>query len=103
MSEEAVNNWHVYRETYLGWGRPKTYTNTTVQDYLLLRQLFSLPSRQTQGFMRSLIRLMALSFDMMDFNNISKRSVGLAFALLIDSIEPACHPIVDSKGLKWCG
>jgi hypothetical protein len=53
--------------------------------------------------MRALIRLMALPFDMMDFSNISKRSDGLAFARLIDSIEPGSHVIVDSTGLKVYG
>jgi hypothetical protein len=37
---------------------------------------------------------------MTDFSNISKRSDGLAFARLIDSIEPSSHVIVDSTGLK---
>jgi hypothetical protein len=70
---------------------------------LLFRQLYSLQLRQTQGFMRSLIRLMALPFDMMDFSNISKRSDGLSLERLIDSIEPGSDVIVDSTGLKVYG
>jgi hypothetical protein len=103
MSEEAVNNWHESRETYSGRGRPKTYSDIAVQVCLLFRQLYSLPLRQTQGFVRSLIRLMELPFEMMDFSNISKRSDGLAFERLIDSIEAGSHVIVDSTGLKVYG
>jgi hypothetical protein len=40
---------------------------------------------------------------MMDFSNISKRSDGLAFEHLIDSIEPGSYVIVDSTGLKVYG
>jgi hypothetical protein len=103
MSEEAVNNWHGSRGSYSGRGRPKTYSDIAVQVCLLFRQLYSLPLRQTQGFMRALIRLMALPFNMMDFSNISKRSDGLAFERLIDSIEPGSHVIVDSTGLNVYG
>ena len=103
MSEEAINNWHETKKNYSGRGRPKTYSDIAVQVCLLFRQLYSLPLRQTQGFMRSLLRLMALPFDMMDFSNISKRSDGLSFERLIDSIDPGSHILVDSTGLKVYG
>jgi hypothetical protein len=103
MSEEAINNWHETKESYSGRGRPKTYSDMAVQVCLLFRQLYSLPLRQTEGFMRSLIRLMVLPFDMMVFSNISKHSEGLSFERLIDSIEPGSHVIVDSTGLKVYG
>jgi hypothetical protein len=85
MSEEAINNWHETKESDSGRGRPKTHADIAVQVCLLFRQRYSRPLRQTQGFMRALIRLMALPFDMMDFSNISTRSDALSFERLIDS------------------
>lgn len=103
MNEDAVINWHESRDAYSGRGRPKEYSDIAVQVSLLFRQLYTLPLRQTQGFVRSLIRLMGLPIKMMDFSNLSKRSDGLAFERLIDSIEPGSHIIVDSTGLKVYG
>ena len=103
MNEDAVIHWHESRDAYSGRGRPKEYSDIAVQVSLLFRQLYTLPLRQTQGFVRSLIRLMGLPIKMMDFSNLSKRSDGLAFERLIDSIEPGSHIIVDSTGLKVYG
>lgn len=98
MNEDAIENWHEPKEAYSGRGRPKEYSDIAVQVSLLFRQLYTLALRQTQGFVRSLIRLMGLPIEMMDFSNLSKRSAGLAFERLIDSIEPGSHVIVDSTG-----
>jgi hypothetical protein len=76
MSEKAINNWHETKDLF----------RYRFKVCLLFCQLYSLPMRPSSGFMRALIRLMALPFDMMKFSNISKRSDGVSFARLIDSI-----------------
>lgn len=71
LSEEAIDHWQEPQKDYSGRGRPKSYSDIAVQVSLFFRQLYHLPLRQTQGFMRSLIRLLGLPIDMMDFSNLS--------------------------------
>jgi len=91
------------RENYKGKGRPLLYSNSAVTMSLMIRQLFHLPLRQTEGFLQSLIDLLGLPIKMMDFSSISKRSKDLEFERLIDSIEAGSHVMVDSTGLKVYG
>jgi len=91
------------RANYKGKGSPRLYSDSAVTMSLMIRQLFCLPLRQTEGFIQSLIDLLDLSINMMDFSSISKRSKDLEFERLIDSIEAGSHVMVDSTGLKVYG
>jgi hypothetical protein len=84
-------------------GRPQYYSDTAIQCCLILRQVYHLPLRQTQGFVCSLMGLMALDLDVPDYSTLSKRGISLEMARLIDTIEPGSHVIIDSTGLKVYG
>ncbi len=53
FTEEAVNEWDSTKTG--GRGRPQLYSAVAITICLMLRQVFRLPLRQTQGFMNSLI------------------------------------------------
>ena len=76
------------------------YSDIAVQVSFMFRQLNSLPLRQTQEFMGSLIRLMEFTLRQVDFSEILKRLDGLTFECLIDSIKPDRHVIVHRAGLN---
>jgi hypothetical protein len=61
------------------------YSDVVVQVSFMLRQLNSLPLRQTQEFMSSLIRLMEFTLRQVDLSEILKRSDRLTFEYLVDS------------------
>ena len=103
FSNGAIANWIEPAETYSGRGRPKTYSDIAIQTALFLRQVYSLPLRQTQGLLRSLARLMELAIPIMDFSTLSKRSDHLAMMKLVDQVQAGSHVIVDSSGLKVYG
>lgn len=84
-------------------GRPKEYSDLAIECCLMLRQVYHLPLRQTEGFTRSLIKLMGLDIKAPDYTCISKRSISLELKKLIETIEPGSHFIVDSTGLKVYG
>lgn len=44
---------------------------------LLGRQVLRLPPRQTEGFMCSLVRALALPLSILDFSSLSRRGIGL--------------------------
>jgi hypothetical protein len=83
--------------------RPQEHSNFAIECCLVLRQVYKLPLRQTQGFLGSLIQLMNLNIKAPDYSNISKRSISLKLQKLISTIKPGSHIIVDSTGLKVFG
>ena len=58
-------------------GRPSIYSNLAIETCLKIRTVFCLPLRQTQGFVRSLMKMMQLDIDVPDFSTLSRRSGGL--------------------------
>ena len=119
----AVKNWAAYNE-YLrlrgdvliwfdpvmlpGWrasgvrkrGGKLIYSDLAIELCLTLRVVFGLPLRQTQGFVRSLFRLMDLGLPVPDFSTLSRRGQSLD---ITDDIQLSDGPItliVDSTGLQ---
>ena len=125
-SRYKVTNWHEYNnalrrrgdftiyftdEAIAGWrpaktggrGRPLEYSEVAIETGLLLRQVFHLPLRQTEGLMISLARVMEADIAIPYFSSISKRSVELPKHILTKAMEPGSIVIVDSTGLKVYG
>ena len=55
-------------------GGQRRYSNLAVRTALTLRVVFSLPLRQTEGFLDSLLRLMGLNLKAPDHTTLSRRS-----------------------------
>jgi hypothetical protein len=66
FTEEAIQSW--LPESTGMKGRPQKYSNLAIETCLFLRMVCSLPLRQTEGFARSLVRLMGLSLDIPDYS-----------------------------------
>jgi hypothetical protein len=84
-------------------GRPQDYSDLAIETCLFLRTVYSLPLRQTEGFARSLVRLMELDLDIPDYSTLSKRSINLELSHLAQTLKPGSHIIIDSTGLKVYG
>ena len=70
---------------------------------LTLRVVFSLPLRQTEGFLDSLLRLMGLNLKAPDHTTLSRRNQIVAVPPLTRSHDGPIDLIVDSTGLKILG
>lgn len=102
FTDGAIAHWHP--EKIAGKrGRPQEYSNVAIECCLILRQVYKLPLRQTQGFLDSLIQLLNLNIHAPDYSNISKRSVTLKLQKLTNTVDAGSHIIVDSTGLKVFG
>jgi len=101
LSDDAIAQWHPAMTGERG--RPQEYSDIAIECCLMLRQVYSLPLRQTQGLARSLIHLMDVDISAPDYTTLSKRSISLELQRLVDTIEPGSHVIVDSTGLKVYG
>ncbi|MBK0329327.1 IS5 family transposase [Rhodobacteraceae bacterium F11138] len=81
-------------------GGQARYSDFAIETCLTLGLIFHRPLRQTQGFVRSLLKLMGLDLPVPDILTLSRRAKGLAVE---DSRSKSTGPItliVDSTGLK---
>ena len=91
-------------------GRPggqKRFSDVAIETALILRLVFGLPLRQTEGFVRSVLALMGTDLDAPDHTTLSRRSQQLAVMLrripattpsISSSIAPACRSWAKARG-----
>ena len=101
LSEDAIAAWIPPKNGLRGGQR--RYSNLAVRTALTLRVVFSLPLRQTEGFLDSLLRLMGLNLKAPDHTTLSRRNQIVAVPPLTRSYDGPIDLIVDSTGLKILG
>ena len=101
LSEDAIAAWVPTKNGLRGGQR--RYLNLAVRTALTLRGVFSLPLRQTEGFLDSLLRLMGLNLKAPDHTTLSRRNPIVAVPPLTRSYDGPIDWIVDSTGLKILG
>jgi len=101
FTQAAIDEWRPARTG--ARGRPQEYSAHAIETAILIRQVFHLPLRQTEGFMNSLTRLMNAAICIPDFSSISRRSIELPRHILSKALQPGSLVIVDSTGLKVYG
>jgi hypothetical protein len=101
FSAEAINEWRPAKTG--ARGRPQEYSDVAIETTVLIRQVFHLPLRQTEGFMSSLALILKADITIPDFSSISRRSIELPRHVLSKAMKPGSLVIVDSTGLKVYG
>ena len=99
FTDEAIDAW-VPERVPGQKGRPVEYSALAIDCCLMIRQVFRLPLRQTEGFLTSLVRLMDVDIAVPDYSCLSKRSIDLRLERLAASVTAGAHLLVDSTGLK---
>lgn len=106
VSEDVVEKWASPRRKTRGG--QSLYSDMAIEICLTLRVVFRLPLRQTQGFMRSIAKLMDLDLKVPDFSTLSRRGRGLKVSRNQRASDKPVTIIVDSTGLQmhggsdWC-
>ncbi|SDR48815.1 IS5 family transposase [Pseudovibrio sp. Tun.PSC04-5.I4] len=102
ISHDVAQSWSASKRTTRG-GQPQ-YSALAIEVCLTARAVFGLALRQTQGFLRSVFRLMKLDLPVPDFSTLSRRAGNLQLSNIKSKIgkEPV-HLVVDSTGLKIFG
>ncbi len=122
-----VRNWHAYNQALVcrgqltlwfderaiaAWrdttrcnepGLPKIYADADIECALILKSVFHLSLRATEGFLRSIVTLMRLDLPVPDYSTMSRRQAGLAVSLPLAPCSGARHVVVDSTGMKVYG
>jgi hypothetical protein len=101
VADDVAQHWAARRRNTRG-GQAR-YSDLAIEICLTLRVVFRLGLRQTQGFMRSIARLMILDIPVPDFSTLSRRSNALKIRQNSNRSEGAITLIVDSTGLKVHG
>ena len=98
FSEDVIDQWH-HTNDQRKVGHPFVYSDTAVESLLVLRELFQLPYRQTEGLGKSLVELMQVSLDIPDYTSLAKRAVTLGIVLDVRKHTGPIDVVVDSTGL----
>ncbi len=73
FDDDVIDAWdHINDEPKVG--RPFTYSDTAIECLLMLRELFRLPYRQTEGLGRALAQMMRANVTILDYTSLSKRA-----------------------------
>ena len=95
LSDEAVAAWTPPASGLRGGQRQ--YSNLAILTSLTLRLAFHLPLRQTEGFVRSLLRVMGLDLKAPDHSTLSRRGEDVEVPRLCREHEGPIHLVVDSR------
>jgi len=102
FSDDVIDQWeHPNEKPKVG--HPFVYSDTAIESLLMLRELFRLPYRQTEGLGRSLAKLMQVDVAIPDFTSLAKRAAKLEIALDVADRKGPIDVVVDSTGLKVFG
>lgn len=102
FSEETLANWFHENEACKR-GRPFTYSDSTIELFLTVRELLRLPYRQTEGFVRCMLGLLDSGLDVPDFTSVAKRAAKLGVQLPVLPKRGKIDVVLDSTGLKVFG
>lgn len=102
FNEDVIQQWH-HANGQRRRGHPFTYSDTAIECLLVLRELFQLPYRQTEGLGRSLVELMEIQLEIPDYTSLAKRAAKLGISLDVRKHKGAIDVVVDSTGLKVFG
>jgi hypothetical protein len=100
FDEDAIAGW---RSTELrsGPGTPRIYSDTAIQCALVLKSVFHLSLRATQGFLGSVVELMKLDLPVPDYSTVSRRQGSVSVSL--PTRKRVRHVVIDATGLKVYG
>ena len=101
FDEEAIAAWNARPS-----GQPggqQQYSDLAIVTTLTLRTVFHLALRQAEGFVASLIRVMALDLEVPDHTTLSRRSASVTVPPPVPAHAGPIHLVIDSTGLKIVG
>lgn len=103
ITEEALDNWHKPENTGKR-GKPVLYSSHAIETALTLQQVFHLPLRQVEGFLRSILKKLCSSCRTPDYSTLSLRGKTVPVKIRVRELRnQPLHIVVDSTGIKIFG
>jgi len=101
FDDTAIKRWYAYKNGKPG--RHRIYSNTAIETAGIIRLVFHLAYRQTEGFMKSLTKLMGIDLNIPNYSTLSRRLHGLQVRLRSKNNRKGTHIIIDGSGLSVHG
>jgi hypothetical protein len=101
VSAEAIASWRAAPRTTPG-GQP-SYSDLAIKAGLMLRAVFRLALRQTEGLIGSVLHLLGLDLPVPDHSTLGRRARTVELPCRPQATSGPLHLLVDSTGLKLCG
>ena len=102
FSEDTIKKWVSCKQTGEK-GRPEVYSDEAILCALMIREVYKLPLRMLQGFLKSLFFILGLQLPVPSYSQISRRSARLNKKLKSLFKKEAKDIVFDSSGLKVYG
>lgn len=102
ISAQAIQNWHNLEKTGKK-GASNTYSDLAIEACLMLKMLFKLDYRKTQGLVDGLFMLMQISLSAPDYSTLSRRLPKLKIELSVKDLPKKINLVIDSTGVKVYG
>ncbi len=102
VDEQAVSAWR-RRGSPQGRGRPRIYSDTAIECALVVKTVFHLSLRATQGFLESAVRLMGVDLPVPAYSTVCRRQAGLDLRLHPAPARQPRQVVIDTTGLKVFG
>jgi IS5 family transposase len=102
LSEDVVSAWNNEARTGKR-GHPPNYTETAILTMATLQEVYHLPLRQAEGFLRSIFELLKLDLPVPDYSTLCRRRAALEIELPSRRRKEPIHLVVDSTGMKVYG
>jgi hypothetical protein len=102
VDERSLDAW-LSRDTPARRGRRRLYADAAITCCLLLREVYHLPLRATEGLARSTLALLDTQLPAPDYTTLSRRARRLRLSLAPARAEKIRHLVIDSTGLKLYG
>jgi hypothetical protein len=102
IDSRSINTW-LARDRPARRGRRRTYSDIAIECSLMLREVYHLPLRSTQGLVHSVMRLLGVKLPVPDYSTLSRRARPLRFSLSAHGAQTISHLVIDSSGLKVYG
>lgn len=103
FTEEGIENWYEEESSDKVRGKPKKYSDYAIQTAYILRQVFNLKLRQTEGFVKSILKLMQIDLSVPDYTTVSRRIRELSVKFVFQKPRGKINLIVDSTGVNVVG
>jgi len=103
FEEKALSQWY-NNERKGKHGAPTRYSDWLIQMSLTIREVFHLPLRSLEGFLRSIVQMMNLKgYSVPDYTTLCRRQKRLTVKIPRLSRGKPVHIAIDSSGLKVYG
>jgi IS5 family transposase len=102
LDAHSIDRW-LNTDSAAGPGRPHLYADAAIMCALLIREVYHLPLRQTQGLIRSLFQSLKIHLPVPHYSTLCRRARKLSIKLQAVSKQQPLHLLIDSSGWKVYG